>query len=820
MKKILSLILAAISVTFAGADDSSWKMHPIFDETITHIIPTPNYVYFTSRHMALNPTNEVFSSLFRYDRKGDELLALSTSNFLNGNSVRDVAYNPEKGYIFVLYKDYDIDLIYNDSKVVNIPYYKMADITYPKNVNSITFDPENDRVYLATNFGYIALNDKKYEIAQSRVYGQPLLSFARMGNDYLAIFDNKIMKAAANSPHLSLDQWETVKPMETGFQLYPLGNEACVLVTDDNGIKGIKKISKGETGYEFSDILDNAYFYNTEYNSKGVAFTLANAILTVDKNGETSRLERPSGFQNTMAATDNYTEIWNGTRRKGINSIKKSGDNWSLTRDWMAPNAPATYATISFINHPEFGLLMLDYGYLPQTYTLNSNSNLQLSGYKQGRWTNFAPAYTNTDRTSIITASNGMAIDPDNNSYIYITSYHNGIMRLNLKNPQDIIHLSRETDPDNGKSGFAVLEGIPNKNSEYANISAPYFDKQGNLWMCYADWDDEANPNPHFFCWLKEDRKALSPTNIIQPKVIEFDDYFTVSNQSQALPLLKTGNGLIVYASGLYDEELGLINTNGTPHVTSDDKVYKFPTFTDGDGGNIEIRNINFIWEDPSSGYVWICHQNGVCYFVPSQVTQGVYQLNRVKVPRNDGTNLADYLLEGVKVNHIATDSEGRKWFSTAGAGIVCTSSDGREILEEFTTENSPLPDDGVYAIGYNTANNSLMISTTQGYTEYSLPVSQASSTKEDIKAFPNPVRPEYSGYVTITDIPTGSFVKIADSAGNLVKDLGVMSGFEMLWDISDSNFNRVKSGVYHILISPSNETSSYSTVGKILVMN
>lgn len=58
--------------------------------------------------------------------------------------------------------------------------------------------------------------------------------------------------------------------------------------------------------------------------------------------------------------------------------------------------------------------------------------------------------------------------------------------------------------------------------------------------------------------------------------------------------------------------------------------------------------------------------------------------VNRVKVPRNDGTNLADYLLDGVSVNDIAIDGANRKWFGSSTSGLYLTSSDGSEILEHF----------------------------------------------------------------------------------------------------------------------------------------
>ncbi|MCH5235807.1 MAG: hypothetical protein J1E16_10980 [Muribaculaceae bacterium] len=820
MKKLLSLILLITTINAVVADDSNWKFHPIFDEEVSHVIDTPDLVYFTSQTLIKTNNTESFFSLFRYDKKGEELMTLSSSNILNDNSIRDVIYNPKKGYLAILYKNYNIDLLYNDGKVVNIPYYKQSSLSSAKDVNSISIDPEKDRLYLATDFGYVAINDKKGEVAESRIYNTSLNSFCRLGDTYLVAIGNNILTANTDSPRLSIDQYEHVAELENQVKIYPLSDTLAIVLVGDTKNYKVKKLTLNDSGVELEDVI-SAYVYNVEYNSSGLLLGLGDSLYLFKTDGSTQKLSRHDEFRNSAVGSENMTEIWNGLKRKGLSSLKNNGQQWSLTRDWMLPNAPAAFASTSFVNHPDKGLLVLDYGYTTVTQNLPTNSPFQLSAYKQGRWTNLAPAYTNPDRTNLMTATNGMAVDPDNSKYVYISSYHNGFARINLNDPNDIIHFARKEDADAKNDGFVELIPTPAKYPGFANISAPYFDKQGNLWMNYADWDDEADPNPHFYCWLAADRKATTnAANALLPKLVEFDANFPIRNLSLSLPLLKTGNGLIVHAGSLYDEKLAILDYSGTPTDMSDDKVYMFPDFTDSDGNPVEVRNINCIWEDPSTGYVWVGHLYGVFYFVPSQILQGNYQIYRVKVPRNDGTNLADYLLEGVRVNNITSDGEGRKWFSTGGGGIICTSSDGREIIEEFNISNSPLPDDVVYSIGYNSGTNSLMISTAQGFAEYNLPVSQSSSTKEDIKAYPNPVRPDYSGYVTITDIPTGSFVKIVDSAGNLVKELGIVSGFSILWDISDSNFNRVRSGVYHIMVSPSDETSSYSTVGKILVMS
>lgn len=823
MKRILHLILLFSLVMTAKAADGNWVIHPIFDEEVTHVVETPDYVYFTSKNLteAGNTTMmEIFNSLFRFDKKGEELQALSTTNMLNSNSVRDIIYNPAKGYLAVLYKDYNLDFLYNNGKVVNMSAYMKSDLAMSKFVNSMAIDPGADRLYLATDFGYLAVNDKKNEIAESRIYGEPLKGFCRIGDTYLVLTEGALLSAPVGEPRLSLKEYAEAFPVENPEFLYPVNDNLALLITGNSEVRNVQIIKKDADGISVEDWFSGKVI-NIENIPNGVSLTGAGSIFQIKDDGSGYFVERPEEFSNCAAVTLNMTDIWNGMSRKGLNSIRKNGETWSVTRNWMLPNAPATFATTSFVNHPSYGFLMLDYGFLPATINLTSRSPLQLSGYKNGKWKNYSPAYTNPRCTEIMLASNGMAVDPVNSNYVYLTSYHNGILRLNLNDPLDIIHLSHEEDPDINNDWFVSFDNPRVSMPSYWNICAPYFDKKGNLWMSYANWDDSADPNPHFFCWLAEDLKATtSAKNIKKPKEVEFNVYMPVSNQSFSIPLLKTGNGLIVYAGGRFSEDLVILDTGGTPTDTKDDKVYKFESFRDQDGNAIDLSNMKFMWEDPSTGYVWLGHRLGLCYFVPSQVLAGNYQLNRVKVPRNDGTNLADYLLEGVAVNCLATDSEGRKWFGTAGGGVVCTSADGREILEEFTAANSMLPADEIFGIGYNSATNSLMISTAQGYAEYMLPVSSYSDVKEDVRAYPNPVRPDFSGYVTITDIPQGSFVKITDVAGNLVKDLGVMSGFEMLWDVADSNFKRVKSGVYHIMVSPGNEYSKYTAVGKILVMN
>lgn len=819
LKKILVvLILFIIGGTYGSKATSGWKMHPTFDEEVTHVIETPRYVYFTSRNIPEH-TDMSLLALFRFDKEGEELTSLSTDNLLSSNQIQELQYNAQKGYIFILYKNYDIDLLHNDSHVTHIPYYEISSNLSSKNINSITFDTEKDRIYLATDFGILSINDIKGEIADSRIYDTPIQSFCRLGNFYLAIKDGDLWKASSGIPR-NFDDFIKVDTGVISKSLYPLADDKALLIYSGDNKSYIKLISLTNGDLKIENKVSGTII-NIENNKNGIGVTTHDKLYQFTRDGQYTFIDIPEEFQGCSFGYENVQNLWCGFKRKGLAQIKNSGGEFSLKRDFMIPNSPAVSFSTSFLTHPKYGLMTLNYGYTPSTFNLSQSVPLQLSSHSANRWENHAPAYTNPARTNIVYMSNGMAIDPQRPSLVYITSLHGGLLRLNLENPDDIIHMSRANDPDALNNGFITLIPAPKNVPSYANFSYPRFDVEGNLWMNFTDWDDVDIPNPHLVFWAADDRRAtVSAQSARLPVIIEIDAPVSHNNRAFVLPLLRTGRGLLLHVGHLYDESVMIIDTKGTPLDTGDDIIYRFNGFYDADGNEVEVRQVQFAWEDPDTGFIWLGHLNGLCYFDPVEVINNHYQINRVKVARNDGTNLADYLLEGVTVTNITIDADGRKWFSTNGGGVVCTSDDGREIIKEFNSSNSDLPDDIVYGLAYDPYANSIMFSTAGGFAEYFLPPSINSSGKKDIKVFPNPVRPDFNNFVTISDIPQGSHVKIMDAGGNLVKDLGIMAGFEMLWDISNFRNQRVKSGVYYILISPGNESASFSKVGKILVIS
>lgn len=170
-------------------------------------------------------------------------------------------------------------------------------------------------------------------------------------------------------------------------------------------------------------------------------------------------------------------------------------------------------------------------------------------------------------------------------------------------------------------------------------------------------------------------------------------------------------------------------------------------------------------------------------------------------------------------VNQIIADSKGRKWFATRGAGLVCTSSDGREVIKTLTTENSQILSDNVLSVCENPSTNSLMIGTDKGLCEYFMSGVAGGDGESDLRVYPNPVKLDYYGYVTIDGLPDDAMIKIIDTTANLVKECGMSSGGQMKWDLTDNAHRRVPGGVYFILATNGPDSDSYAKIGKVLVI-
>ena len=222
---------------------------------------------------------------------------------------------------------------------------------------------------------------------------------------------------------------------------------------------------------------------------------------------------------------------------------------------------------------------------------------------------------------------------------------------------------------------------------------------------------------------------------------------------------------------------------------------------------------------EDKNGDMWVGTNVGPLLLSQNNIDEENPTFTQVKVPRNDGTNYADYLLSGVDISCIAVDGGNRKWFGTYNNGIYLISDDNIQQLQHFTSENSKLLSDNITALAINNESGEVFIATDKGLCSYMSDATQPSETieKDNVYAYPNPVRPDYTGLITVVGLTANADVKIVTSNGALVAQ-GRSNGGTFTWDGKDLSGKRVASGIY--MIETATEKGGKGTVCKIAIVN
>ena len=243
--------------------------------------------------------------------------------------------------------------------------------------------------------------------------------------------------------------------------------------------------------------------------------------------------------------------------------------------------------------------------------------------------------------------------------------------------------------------------------------------------------------------------------------------------------------------------------------------IKEYSNFVNQDGtAIIGMNGISCVAED-KDGNMWIGTDVGPFLLDKSQIDADNPVYTQVKVPRNDGTNYADYLLNKVNITAICIDAGNRKWMGTNGDGVYLISADNLTQLHHFTIDNSLLLSNNIQSMAINNKTGEVFFGTDNGLCSF---VSDATTindemTEDNVWAYPNPVTPDYTGLITIVGLTYNADVKIVSSNGALIAE-GRSNGGTFTWNGKDKNGNRVASGVYMVVTATSD--SKKGTVCKI----
>ena len=340
----------------------------------------------------------------------------------------------------------------------------------------------------------------------------------------------------------------------------------------------------------------------------------------------------------------------------------------------------------------------------------------------------------------------------------------------------------------------SLITSFNNTSKNYQLITSVKFDTDGNLWMLNSQ-----SPSNQSLIEYTKDGKWVSHH---KPELY---------NLGSLECLMQDSRGLLWFVNNHH--ELPSIYC----YQASTDQLNKYSSFVNEDGTTLTPNYVRYVTEDKNHD-MWIGTNIGPLLLYKKDITSDTPIFTQVKVPRNDGTNYADYLLSGVDISCIAIDGSNRKWFGTNGNGIYVISNDCLTQIYHFTTNNSNLLSNNIEAIAINEQTGEVFAGTDKGLCSY---MSDASSpnnemTKDNVWAYPNPVKPTYTGRITITGLSFDSDVKIVTANGILVNQ-GRSNGGIYTWDGKDQNGKKVASGVY--MVETATSDGNKGTVCKIAII-
>lgn len=773
-----------------------WKLYSVFANSVTKMLETPQKVFYVSE-----------GNLYSYDKSTDENYHYTSSNELNDNEVLNIYYNRDNKYVVVTYKSGNIDLIYDNGKVINLPDIKDAVLTSSKGINDISF--YNNKIYVATEFGIVVFNDKNHTVVESGIFNYNVNSIEAT-KDYLYMnIGMNIYASPINDTHNTLSKFYNVYNVNA-YQMQSLSENKILI------------ISKSGTNYKLSELkvdvsagvyglikgindtnITGTTIINTD--SDGEIYTFNNSsLIKYDKEGNMSTIALPTDLQGKcIAYWNDINSLW-AADVNGIGNYDISNGNLTVLKDVFKPGG-VTVKNVVFLNQGNSGKIYLANTGASKIYNVDRYIQSQVNSIDEGEIENIVPttfirSNKNNPGSTKFYDSYNLCEDPTDPESYYIGTYWEGFYKVT--NNETV----KKYDWTNSTITMAY-------NNYACHVPALAFDRNNNLWVVQIV-DAITKPVMHMITAanLKKDEVTASDWN-----GINLGDF--KGDKDTRILICKHSN-MIFISDGTWDSKLVAYDTKGTYEDVSDDKFLEWTKFIDQDGKVFDPSYITWLNED-ADGRVWIGTDVGVVEITrPETAINSNMTINHIKVPRNDGTSLADYLLDAQFVTYIACDNSNRKWISTRGSGLYLVSETGDAILQHYTEENSPLPSNTVCSVVCDSRNNSVYIGTDMGLVEYKSDSSPAEKDLSNVYAYPNPVRPDYTGWITIKGLMENSLVKIADSMGNVFYTTRSEGGM-VTWDGCNQSGQRVKSGVYYVFASRSGENEdTMGVVTKILVVN
>jgi hypothetical protein len=511
-----------------------------------------------------------------------------------------------------------------------------------------------------------------------------------------------------------------------------------------------------------------------ELNESELILSFSNTILAFDNSLSIRTLASASGSLNGQrftSATTLANELFIGTSGGGLLL-----HNPSETRV-VSPSGPLmnNIFEISVLPDEELWIAHGAFSRFYNPYPLKGYGLSHLSG---GSWQNL-PYSSLLGARSIVS----VVPNPDSPSQVFACSMHHGLLEIENGVVQ---HLWNETN--SGLESLDPIELNQSPNYRSVRIRDVAFDNQGSMWSVSAFIPNglkKRNPNGEW--------ENINLVSVLE-SVVETDGYSKiVISPNDEIYFGSKSSGLIGYAE-----------VNGTAVLRSLNVADNLPT--------VDVRSVALDFDDN----LWIGTTEGlrVLYNASRLFTQSDLSVSTLIL--EEGGNIGE-LLANQFITAIEVDGNNQKWVATDGAGVFLFTEDGKSTLQHFTKDNSPLPTNSVRSLAYEPQSAKIYMGTPNGLVAFQGNAYAPSDNLEEVEVYPNPIRPGYTGLLTIRGLQADCVLKITDIVGNAVFETTATGG-SVQWDLRSFAGNRVRSGVYLIFVTTNDGLES--AVEKVMIIN
>ncbi|SIS93813.1 type IX secretion system anionic LPS delivery protein PorZ [Belliella pelovolcani] len=321
-----------------------------------------------------------------------------------------------------------------------------------------------------------------------------------------------------------------------------------------------------------------------------------------------------------------------------------------------------------------------------------------------------------------------------------------------------------------------ILNGV-NPNTPIRTIQA---DAMGQLWVGLED-------NQGRLIKIRDDsQSSIQVTGLSFPQKIEVDN---------------RGNLWILQSNNLGNTSIRVFN--------EDSQLNRSLSTSPNQGGlpNSSVRDIKLDGENR----LWIGLSNGIVFLPNVASIQNSTAINVVQPLFQNQP-----LLAGEMVTAIAISPDQNLWLGTNSNGLFQFTSEGLALITHFTNANSPLFTNQISNLQFNNFTGELLITTPAGGQSYRSGSIAPSEQLGDIKIFPNPIRPDFNGLMTIEGLTDFTEIKISNTAGRVVFSNQVRGG-SFTWNVRDLSGKRPIPGVYLVFVI--DEIGRERIAGKFVIL-